>query len=272
MRITIFDVQHGFCAYLVANNHNCMLIDCGHNEDTGFRPSNYLPSSGCTGIERFIVSNYDEDHLSDLPNLRNIRDRVPIGVLRRNKSLSSQQLRQLKTKDGNALGPGMQALLQMLDSYTSTVDSPPPFDDVEFVTFHNAYPDFDDTNNLSLVTFFHTENFHIVLPGDLERPGWTALLRHERFRQQLFSVNLFVASHHGRESGFCKEVFDYCSPQLVIISDAQKQYATQDLDYSQFASGLLVDGTSRRVLTTRNDGAITIQASGSRGPIVTTSK
>ncbi len=64
MEIRIFNVEHGFCAYIIADNGNVMLIDCGHNADTGFRPSNYLVANGSTGIERFIVSNYDEDHLS----------------------------------------------------------------------------------------------------------------------------------------------------------------------------------------------------------------
>ena len=51
MRIHIFDVSHGFCALLVADNGNVMLFDCGHNETTGFRPSKYLTDSGCFGIE-----------------------------------------------------------------------------------------------------------------------------------------------------------------------------------------------------------------------------
>ena len=59
MKIQIFDVQHGFCAYLVADNGNVMLFDCGHNDTTGFHPSKYLLGCGCTGIERFFITNYD---------------------------------------------------------------------------------------------------------------------------------------------------------------------------------------------------------------------
>ena len=106
MEIKIFDVAHGFCAYIVADNGNVMLIDCGHNEQTGFRSSNYLPAHGCSGIERFIVSNYDEDHLSDLPNLRS---RLPIQMLRRNKSISADELRRLELRAG-PVRPGMEAL------------------------------------------------------------------------------------------------------------------------------------------------------------------
>ncbi len=69
MEIRIFDVAHGFCAYVIADNNNVMLIDCGYNEGTGFRPSDYLVRDSCTGIKLLIVSNFDEDHVSDLPNV-----------------------------------------------------------------------------------------------------------------------------------------------------------------------------------------------------------
>ena len=90
MQIQIFNVEHGFCAYIIADNKNVMMIDCGHNGQTGFRPSTYLKNKGCSGIERLIVSNYDEDHISDLPNLRKS---IPIDILRRNKSISKEQLK-----------------------------------------------------------------------------------------------------------------------------------------------------------------------------------
>jgi beta-lactamase superfamily II metal-dependent hydrolase len=68
MEIRIFDVEHGFYAYIVADNANVMLIDCGHNSEIGFRPSSYLLVNGCYGIEELIISNYDENHLRDLLN------------------------------------------------------------------------------------------------------------------------------------------------------------------------------------------------------------
>ena len=36
----------------------------------GNRPSLVLPAAGWTRVTRFLVTNYDEDHISDLPNLR----------------------------------------------------------------------------------------------------------------------------------------------------------------------------------------------------------
>lgn len=266
MEIRIFDVEHGFCAYIVADNGNVMLIDCGHNEKTGFRPSNYLPATGCSGIECFIVSNYDEDHLSDLPRLR---QRLPIQILRRNRSIDVNELRRLKLRAG-PIGSGMESLLDMIRTYTADVTNPPEFPQIEMAFFCNRYPTFEDTNNLSLVTFLHYCNVHIVFPGDLEKAGWLALLGQQTFGEHLGQVNLFVAPHHGRESGYCVKVFDYCQPELVIISDESIRYDTQETEYRRHTSGIRWGDGYRYVLTTRNDGMITIRQRPGENPRVCT--
>ena len=120
MIIKIFYVSHGSCAYLVADNGNVMLFDCGHNERTGFRPSLYLQRAGCTAIERFFVTNYDQDHISDLPNLI---DSIPIKILHRNESLSTETLRNIKEQDG-PLSTEMKALLSLASSHIYIVNNP----------------------------------------------------------------------------------------------------------------------------------------------------
>lgn len=268
MEIKIFDVEHGFCAYVVADNGNVMLIDCGHNRETGFRPSTYLPARGCTGIERFIVSNYDEDHLSDLPYLR---QRLPIQILRRNKSIDADELRKLKVRTG-PIQPGMAALLDMIETYTWDVTNPPEFPEIELSTFYNHYPEFEDTNNLSLVAFLHYKDIHIIFPGDIERLGWNALLQSQSFQEHLRRINIFVASHHGRESGYCPDVFDQCLPEIVIMSDEHIQYETQETEYSRHTTGIPWGEGRRYVLTTRKDGTITISQRRGERPVVSTAK
>lgn len=256
MEINIFDVAHGSCAYIVSDTKNVILIDCGKNEETGFEPTEYLKGRNCSAIEQFVVTNYDEDHLSDLPNLR---AKIPIQVLLRNKSINGQQLRSLKL-EGGPLGPGMEALLSMIDKYTAPAQSTDfDFGVLERTVFHNDFPNFRDTNNLSLVVFLHYLDVHIVFPGDLEKDGWLALLKEPEFQNQLRQTNFFVASHHGRGSGYCEEVFKYCRPWLVLISDEAVKYDTQDTDYQQHAVGVpWNNGEKGYVLTTRSDGKITI--------------
>lgn len=256
MRLQVFDVSHGFCAYLIADNGNVMLFDCGHNDRTGFRPSEYLPAKGCTAIERLVIQNYDEDHVSDLPNLRKV---LSIQVLRRNKSLAPETLEAIK-QETSPITPAMKSTIDMAKEYSHDVTNPPPFPNIEYLTFHNTYPEFTDTNNLSVVSFIQYDGMGIISPGDLEKAGWLKLLEQENFRNNLKKVNIFISSHHGREGGYCEDVFKYCSPDIIIISDKEVTHETQKTNYTKHANGVTWDGgpEKRYVLTTRSDGMITI--------------
>ena len=225
MEAKIFNVGHGFCCLIIADNGNVMLFDCGSDDETGFYPSEYLEEQGIDEVAIFVVTNYDEDHISDLPALNNT---LRIDTIHRNKSLSPDDLRAMKEESG-PLSSAMQCLLDMMRSYTVKPAHLPDFGDIEKKVTYNRYPiDFTDTNNLSVVTFLHLEDFHMVIPGDLEKQGWRKLLEDADFRNELRRTNIFVASHHGRESGYCEDVFDYCKPEVVTISDERKHYATQE--------------------------------------------
>lgn len=257
MEIRIFDVAHGFCGYLVADNGNVMLFDCGHNQETGFRPSTWLPAQGCTGIEHLIIQNFDQDHVSDLPN---VLARLPVTSFLRNRSFTPEQLTAIKVESG-PLTVAMQTAINMHQEYVHPIANPPPFPNIDFQVFHNSYPTFEDTNNLSLVSFVLFDGMGIVFPGDLESAGWTELLKNPTFRAYLAKTNIFIASHHGRTTGYCPDVFRYCKPDIVLISDKEIVHDTQEQDYSAHATGLLWNGgpDKRFVLTTRKDGMITIK-------------
>lgn len=267
MEIMIFDVSHGFCAYLIADNGNIMLFDCGHNERTGFRPSSYLESRGCTGIEHLIIQNFDQDHVSDLPNI--LRG-LPVGTFFRNRSISPEQLLALK-KESGPLTSAMEEAIEIHRSYVLPVQNPPLFPNIEFECFHNSYPIFTDTNNLSLVSFVHYDGMGVVFTGDLETAGWQNLLKEPSFCAHLRRVNVFIASHHGRVNGYCEDVFNYCSPEIVLISDKEIVHETQKLTYANKATGIPWNGGPERrfVFTTRSDGMITIAKTLGQGYHVT---
>jgi beta-lactamase superfamily II metal-dependent hydrolase len=135
--------------------------------------------------------------------------------------------------------------------------------------FHNRFPQFIDTNNLSLVVFIRYGGTTFLFPGDLERDGWRALLARPDFRAHLGSVSVLMASHHGRENGFCKELFNFCQPQAVVISDKSIVHDTQRTDYRPVVRDAAVlvrtTGKRRHVLTTRRDGWIQFDVDDSGG-------
>lgn len=265
MKVEIFDVEHGACALVTAETGSRMLVDCGWNGSTGWRPSNHLPNVGIRSVDMFVVTNYDEDHVNDLPNLRSMawdgESNVRLRSLLRNKTVSSRALQSMKSTDG--MGNGIRELVSMIDEYSGgplSVD----WGTLSYRVFMNSYPDeFTDSNNLSLVLFLHCRDLHVVFPGDMERAGWGKLLQNAAFVEELKSVNVFVASHHGRQNGCCEALFeiDGFEPSIVVFSDAGIQYDSQNtVDwYRRRSIGIEFKGQRRHVFTTRSDGKITLE-------------
>lgn len=268
MRLVIQDVQHGACALLRHFNGQVggrlAMIDSG--SASGWRPSTYIVNSlGLRRIDYLFITNADQDHMSDLQGLFDAG--IDVGVLLRNCSYTADQIRQIK-RQGGVLSADAERYVGMCATYNQPAVE--PFDQymggITTTTFCNAYPRFLDTNNLSLAVFIKFGAFKILFPGDLEKPGWRALLQQPAFRAELTDTDVLVASHHGRESGFCADVFDYCQPAAVVISDKPIEHETQEMvpDYRAVVqeAGVTVrtTGRQRHVLTTRRDGAILITA------------
>src|SRR2546428_7078868 len=120
MQINIFDVEHGFCGLVRDPNGKALLIDCGHNATTGFYPGNFLLASGIKTVDLFIPLNYDEDHVSGLPDLRS---KVWIAAVQKNGTISPERLRAIK-QAGGQLRAGVTSLLDVLGTYTQEVAPP----------------------------------------------------------------------------------------------------------------------------------------------------
>lgn len=258
MKIDIFDVGHGACSFISTVNGKRLMIDCGYNRGPYWWPSIHF--YGQT-IDALILTNLDEDHVADF---RDVITNLRIGCVVTNNTINAAQLCALKVD-------GMQAGVQSVHEFlgrnlanNGDVDVSP----LRVSLFRNCFGAFRDTNNLSLVTFVEYGAFSIVYPGDLERPGWLELLKDSQFCDALRRVNVFVTSHHGRESGCCGEVFDVCYPDAFVISDKEVIHESQEVAgwYRSHCRGLnkilaypWEPPETRRVFTTRNDGCISIE-------------
>jgi beta-lactamase superfamily II metal-dependent hydrolase len=166
---------------------------------------------------------------------------------------------------GGPLTKDAQRFLQIHQTYNGTVTAPfnSSMGGIQATCFWNSYPDFQDTNNLSLAIFIEYGSFKILFPGDLEKDGWDALLSQPNFVRMLPGTDVLVASHHGRQNGFNSQVFKYFTPSVVVISDKPIAHDTQRMvpDYRAVVrtQGVKVATTmkNRHVLTTRRDGSIT---------------
>jgi beta-lactamase superfamily II metal-dependent hydrolase len=256
MDLKIFDVEHGQCALLTLDDGKRIMIDVGHNSDTDWKPGEYLTGQGINALDMLVITNYDRDHVSGLNNLL---DTIDVRALLRNKLVSMDQLRSIKSKTGG-MSPSIERLVHSIDNVftgPATTFTSPNFD---YQVFSHSYSTFQDTNNLSLVLFVECHGIGVLFPGDLERAGWLEMLENEKFREVLKKTSVFIASHHGRDSGVCAEVFenDQCQPYYVVISDKGYEHETQETMgfYYRVAKGGPFRDNPRSVLTTRDDGRI----------------
>jgi beta-lactamase superfamily II metal-dependent hydrolase len=255
--LEIFDVEHGACALLTCDGGARLMIDCGHNATTNWRPGRALAERSVQYLQMLVISNYDEDHVSGLGDLQRY---VRIGSLMRNRSVDARALAMLKSEHG--AGPGIDALIEMMKTYTATGVGPEAFPGSQWKVFYNNLPAFEDENNLSLILWLEVHGLRFLFPGDLEAAGWRRLLHSDAaFREVVRNIDVFVAAHHGRERGYCEELFTMygCKPKVVVISDEEHRYETQQMvdAYRAVAGGVLFRGDQRWVLSTRRDGKIT---------------
>lgn len=263
MKLEIFNVEHGACALLTCDNGARMMIDCGHNASTQWYPGDYLRSIGVTYLDMLVITNYDQDHISGYPNLA---DKVVIGSMFRNVSVTPQIIYQLKS-DVGTVSPAMTRFVHdLLNNFSGGGGTwtPPNYPGVVWDSMCNPYPVFDDENNLSLAMYLNIRNTGFLFTGDLEKAGWLRLLANSAsLRDAVKRTHILMASHHGRESGRCPELFDVygCTPQIVVVSDAYKQHMSQETSNYYYSKCTGIEGFRndghRRVLTTRCDGHIT---------------
>lgn len=263
MKVEFFDVGHGACALLTAGNRRIM-IDCASSTEFDFFPGEMLRGRGVNVLDLLIITNFDEDHARGLPNLR---EHVKISRLRVNRNVPPEKIDELK---GYEPGPGIAAAIELAKTYSDFSTTMEPIPNVSWWSYSHAYETsgFTDENNLSLVLFLKVGGVTFLFPGDMECEGMEALLdKHPKLCTDLANVTVYVAPHHGRESGKCARVFDQygCKPKLVVISDKGYVHDTQQTVPWYRAKVQAGDGgwvltgetDASYVLSTRDRGTIT---------------
>jgi beta-lactamase superfamily II metal-dependent hydrolase len=259
--ILIFDVGLGQSVFI--HPHSApeygMLIDCGHDGD--FHPIDFLIKQKLIHnniLGNLTITNYDQDHFSGIENLRN---KVGIWTTSFAHNLSSTEIKKLKEDVTTQL----EHVCYLKDTYIHPVPAfTPPYTVQRFSLEKNDLEN-HDTNNLSQVVFVEHNGTTICISGDLELKGWTALIqKNSEVKGWLQKTNVFIASHHGRENGYCPDVFSHCAPECIIISDKGIVHDTQRDMTSLYGGhvngqGVSINNRTRKVLTTRDDGHLWIQ-------------
>jgi beta-lactamase superfamily II metal-dependent hydrolase len=221
-------------------------------------PLQHLLQQRCTSLDCLIVPTYSEEHLANLSDFlkQTLVEGLAVRFLVANPSLTTDRFHELDAANQRF----SNVLTTDRNSKSPTVSQTMNIHGIDFSFFWNNYPDFQDTHNLSLVTFVSYRDLKMVFPSDLKTEGWRTLLENDDFCYRLRCVNMFVAANHGREESYCPEVFDYCRPELIFVSNELNQRISPKMlhQYKDHAKGSPDGVCHKKLLTTHDDGTITI--------------
>lgn len=269
LEIIIWDVEHGNAIYMKTPNgtHICFDIGSGsYGQGETFSPLEYLKNRWKVDkLDYLVISHPHADHISDIQTLFN-EDMKP-RVLARPKGLSEEFI---KKSNQNKFTEIIDLYLKLDEDYSSDVPwennpcNPTKNGGVYIKNFSQKKAGMDNINNYSFVSVISFGDQKVIIPGDIETVGWNALLEKEEFLKAIKNTTILIASHHGRESGFSKNIFEYFRPDITIISDGKYNDTSATERYNYYSNGAKVKSRSRGeekiryVLTTRNDSVIYI--------------
>jgi competence protein ComEC len=274
LEIVIWDVQHGSAAYVITPNGKKFIIDLGTGDISGssseFSPLQFLKSQGINYIDEIIITHPHTDHIDDILN---------IGSIKFSKLLRPNHLTEQEIRSANKAGDKLKVdkYIEFTNSFTEAVSDtdnvrlPKNNGGVKIEYFSPWKCSHSNINNHSIVVIIEYLGVKIVVPGDNESASWDELLELKEFKEKVLGTHVFIAPHHGRESGYSENLFKLISPEIVIVSDGKYSDTSITSKYTEVANGLIVHSRSgkpskkRYCLTTRQDGTIRIEVYAQKG-------
>ncbi len=263
LQIFVYDVGHGQAIHAVTPKGEVVVIDLGCSSD--FSPLEYLSQDTKT-IDSLIVTHPHGDHIDEFLLLKKLG--LKVRQFWRPKWLTEENIRK---QNQSTFTEKLDAYFEMNNNYNSPIQSynlvgnSNASGGCSIKKFASKNCGVSNINNHSGVVVFEYHGVTVIIPGDNEPPSWKELMMQPNFVNVMKRANVFMASHHGRQSGYHSELFSLGKPNLCIISDGRVKDTDATHRYSYHAKGWGVKSRSnnlskneRACLTTRSDGHLHI--------------
>ena len=267
MQLTLWDVGHGLSIWIKTPNGHNHWIDAGWYPETDFCPAHHVRHHyGETSLDYLIISHPDSDHLHNLPKI--IEHLGEPRVLSRNKSVPRDQKFGAGTLDYQKAYKDLDTRYNSQTPEERSPGNPAYNGGITVKTGHLDFSKAPSLNDSSVVAFYAFAGWLFVMPGDIGPTGWKALWEEysETFQPLISQAKykILVAPHHGRTSGYSKEMMDTLSPDMVLISDKYGKEPT-DERFRNNPNGLHWQSEDRKFLSTKTGGRIqfTVKGDGS---------
>lgn len=264
--IVFWDVQHGHSTYLKTPNGRHIVIDLGTGSYGGteeFSPLELLKNKyQVKQLDYVIFTHPHVDHIDDIFNFDDLSPKV----LLRPKHLDRGPILQNASEKDRAK---LEKYFEIHDRYNEPIaddspnntKNPQNWGGLSIKSFVPKNCSQSNLNNHSVVALFEFAGTKVLVPGDNEPASWNELKEIPGFVAATKDIDLLLAPHHGRKSGFDNETKKHFNPRFTIVSDGPYCDTSATSRYTEVSRGWEVQKRSggsedRYCLTTRNDGVV----------------
>lgn len=266
--MVFWDVQHGHGTYVCSPNNRHIVVDLGtgsYGMNKEFSPLQHLKNNySLDQLDYVVISHPHVDHIDDIFSFDTLKPKV----LLRPKHLDKKPILEKASKSEKAK---LEKYFEISERYNQPISDDSPnnpinpanYGGLRIKTFIPSKSSQENINNHSVVTLFEYAEIKALLTGDNELPAWNELRQQAAFLTATQDVDVLLAPHHGRQSGFDNDTVNHFNPRITIISDGRHCDSSASSRYSEKSRGWTVykdDGASeeRKCVTTRNDGVIVV--------------
>ena len=253
LRVSYIEVGKGDCI-LIQEGDAAVLIDAGY-ENTAANVLAHLRSQGVRHLDAMVITHYDRDHIG---GIRAIGEGVSVKTVYLPGYEGADKNYRSCISAVKALGVSTQRISKetslnvgnaRLAVYPSGVAYELSAGEAE-----------GNDNDASLVAALTNGRDSLLFAGDLEEDGIAAYLKakHGQF-------DVLKMPHHGRRSSNTADFLDDVRPQIVVITDSQKDSADKK-------TLKLLKSANAKTYRTSVDGTVVVESRGTGTYSVSSSK
>ena len=254
----VWNVGHGSAASVRLPNGAVIMLDGGPISDASSSPA--LATLRHWGrVDALIVSHPDMDHIGDICNMAAARPPFLVAPC-----VPATQILEGKNEADCRTALSYLCFKGGYRPFFGRM----PFGDTR-VEWFSLGGNRSEMNEYSIVTFVQCGWFTLLCAGDLPAKCWAELLETHGIRlgRLLRQTNFFILPHHGRRDAYSPRLMAFMKGlQMGIISDGGEQPTSVTSEYDRHFEGWPAcnmrtgECKRRKILTTRNDGFVTLRA------------